>query len=205
MSALLDHLYETMPSLPALVYFARKMNASEGVPDSKDNTIRAMLATLATVSTIDYEILEKTHLEYVREIMQKKEEEERAEEESEAKADRPMPEFLKEQAEHVHEQLGLINSLDQKLTKALKGLEARIEQVKESLGEGTNTVDTAQGFQSIDTGCDGSPFESLFKDQPLWEIRRPAEEGFGDLERIPLTRQIAAPASPQMQAKTLNL
>lgn len=190
MSALLDHLYNTMPTLPALVYFARKMNASEGIPDSKENTIQALMATLATVSVIDYEVLEHANLEYLRRTMKKKEEP-------------VVPDFLKEQAERVHEQLELINSLDQKLTKALKGLEERMEQVKQSLGEGANSLDSMIPFQPLESGdgaADSHPFESLFKDQPLWEMQREPSEGLEDLERIPLVRQTAVANS-----KTLNL
>ena len=181
------------------------------VQDSRENTLNAMIATMNTVAVIDFEILEYTHLEYVKGLKEKRAKEEEPPQ-SETKPE--IPQFLKDKAELVHEQLSLINSLDQKLTQALKDLDDRIREVKNSLGEGTNMADMASGM--IEGGpAEEGDFESLFKDQPLWD-RQPLPESPGLPERIPLSRSIAAPTPPlirsqavppvaEKQSKTLNI
>lgn len=199
MSALLDHLYQHMPSLPALVYFARKMNMTQKkVTDSKENTLNSMIATMNTVAVIDFEILEYTHLEYVKGLQEKKAEQEKTPQKEEK---REVPQFLKDKAELVHEQLALINSLDQKLTQALKGLDNRIREVKNSLGEGTNMADMASGMIEAGDVEDGG-FESLFSDQPLWD-RLPPPDPPVLPERIALTRSIAAPTPPLIRSQAV--
>lgn len=184
---LLDNLYETMPSVPGIVFFARKMNQSAGAPDTYEETRGTLNMLIKLISEIDIDVAERKHLDFVKS---------RAEEESvytvSSGDEKPNEDpFIASKVAEVGNQLEKLNELDQKLTAAIYSVEDKIKQVKGQLDLGNNLADEFSMGQESQGNTD---FSALFEEKTT-----EASSGFhlpDNMPVLPLVRQIAVAPPP---------
>ena len=193
---LLDNLYETMPSVPAFIFFARKMNASAGLEDTHEETRTTLNMLMKVISEIDMPLAEKKHLDYVKSLADSESEYTVSSEEK--KGDNP---FIASKIQEVGSQLEKLNELDKKLTKAIYGIEDKMNEVKKQLDLGNNLAD--EFSMSQNTG--NTDFSALFEDKTT-----EASAGFQlpdlpDLPPLELIRQTGDCPPPPQLPQSINI
>lgn len=185
---LLENLYKTMPSVPGLVFFTRKMNKSTGKEDTPAETRSTMNTLIKLLSDIDFDVAEKKHLSFVQDLSDSESEYTVS---SEEKKENP---FISSKVKEVTSQLEKLNELDKKLTQAIYSIEDKIKEVKNQLDLGNNLADEFSMGQAQGSNTD---FSALFDDPPTETSRAFLPDIPCDLPPIPrvLARQTAEPPS----------
>lgn len=189
---LLDNLYESMPSVPGIVFFARKMNKAAGSPDTYEDTRSTLNMLIKLISEIDLNVAEAKHLEFLN---SNKNEEESVYTVSSEEKPKENP-FIASKVAEVGAQLEQLNELDQKLNSVLYGIEDKIKQVKQQLDMGNNLADS---FAMEQQGLGNPDFSALFEEKSTEAssgFQMPNLDPLPPLPPLTLTRQIAAPPPP---------
>ena len=195
MEETLDNMYESMPSVPAMVYFARRLNRTNSLEDNTVNTRQTLNNLIAVLSNLEFETLEKKHLEFMKLLTADKESEYTVSSE-----DKQPPTFMEQKIKNVSEQLSELNDLDKKLTTAIYSVEEKMKQVKSNLDLGTALIDQ---FSMEESKNGNSDFSALFEEKTT-----ETQGTFGERlpEPLPLQRSIAVPPPGfQPEPRELNV
>lgn len=152
----LAKMYETMPCVPSLVYFSRKLNKGADKEDNYANTKATMNSLIQMMAETDFDELEARHLEFLKS----------SDSESQYTVSSDTKEtsgFMAEKVASVAEQLRQINELDKKLTTAIYAVDEKIRHAKQSLDMGAGITDQFSMAQNQEP----TDFSTLFEDKPV--------------------------------------
>lgn len=196
MEETLDYMYESMPSLPAMVYFARRLNKSQGFEDNTANTRTSLNNLVDMVAGTDFETLEKKHLEFMKLLSTDKESQYTISSEEEKQP----PSFMEQKITDVSEQLSKLNELDKQLTLAIYSVEEKMKVVKTNLDLGTALTDQFSMQESQNGNAD---FSALFEEKTT-DTQGTLTDPLPD--PLPLQRSIAvAPPGYESAPRELNV
>lgn len=152
----LAKMYETMPCVPSLVYFSRKLNKGANKEDNYANTKETMNSLIRMMAETDFDELEARHLEFLKS----------SDSESQYTVSSDTKEtsgFIAEKVADVAEQLKQMNELDKKLTTAIYAVDEKIRHAKQSLDMGAGITDQF----SMEQNQQATDFSTLFEDKPV--------------------------------------
>lgn len=179
MEETLEKMYESMPSVPAMVYFARRLNRANDLEDTTANTRQTMNNLVAVLSTVDFETLEAKHLEFMKALAC----DEQTEYTVSSATEKDPPTFMEQKIGDVSQQLQKLNDLDKQLTLAIYSVEEKMKTVKQNLELGTALTDQ---FSMQESSQGAHDFSSLFEEKTV-------ETSGMFPPPLPLSRQTAVP------------